>query len=156
MQESVLVFPSKEVALSTCWDTLPSGNLRERVCMYVPVRESSNRGKHHAQGWCLCGGCKKQTTYIYSRCTHKTDGLQKQFWFCNPTMVEGSKCVSKHIEEKHRNKRGGGTAVMMTRTMMTMHSNCIKIKNTLYAYLFATHVVPRKPRKGTLIHGIST
>ncbi len=31
-------------------------------------------GKRHAQGWCLCSGCKKQTTYVCSRCTHKTDG----------------------------------------------------------------------------------
>jgi hypothetical protein len=59
-------------------------------------------GKRHAQGWRLCGGCKKQTTYVCSRCMHKKDGLQKQFWFCNPTMVEGSKCFAKHIEEKHR------------------------------------------------------
>ncbi len=59
-------------------------------------------GKCHAQGWCLCGRCKKQTTYVCRRCMHKTDRLQKQFWFCNPTMVEGSKCFAKHIEEKHR------------------------------------------------------
>jgi hypothetical protein len=53
--------------------------------------------KCHTQGWCLCGRCKKQTTYICSRCTHKTDRSQKQFWFCNPTMVEGSKCFAEHI-----------------------------------------------------------
>jgi hypothetical protein len=60
------------------------------------------RGEHHAQGWCLCSGCKKQTAYACSRCTHKTGGLQKQFWFYNSTTVEKSKCFAKHIEEKHR------------------------------------------------------
>jgi hypothetical protein len=34
------------------------------------------------------GRCKKQTTYVCSRCTHKKDGLQKQFWFCNPLIVD--------------------------------------------------------------------
>ncbi len=27
-------------------------------------------GKSHAQGWCLCGRCKKQTTYIYVQHMH--------------------------------------------------------------------------------------
>jgi hypothetical protein len=60
------------------------------------------KGKHHAQGWYFCGGCKKQTTYVCSRCMHKTDRSQKQFWFCNSMTVEGSKCFAKHTEEKHR------------------------------------------------------
>ncbi len=34
-------------------------------------------GKCHIQGWRLCGGCKKQTTFLCSRCKHKTEGLQK-------------------------------------------------------------------------------
>ncbi len=37
--------------------------------------KNKGRGKHHAQGWCLCGDCKKQTTLVCSTCTHKTHGL---------------------------------------------------------------------------------
>ena len=62
------------------------------------------KGGHHAQGWCLCSKCKNQTTYNCSLCTHNTDELQKQFWFCNPTTVEGSKCFIKRVAKAHAAK----------------------------------------------------
>jgi hypothetical protein len=76
----------------------------------------SSKGKHHAQERCGCKGCNKVTTYICSACTHTTDPAQKQFWFCNPTTVEGSKCFTKHVAKAHATEahkdnykgRGGG------------------------------------------------
>jgi hypothetical protein len=42
MQESVLVFPSKEVSASHLLGHSASGNLGEWICAYVTVGESSN------------------------------------------------------------------------------------------------------------------
>jgi hypothetical protein len=58
-------------------------------------------GKRHNQGRCTRAGCTKQTTYVCSLCTHATDKTQKQFWICNPTMMEGSQCFAEHVREKH-------------------------------------------------------
>jgi hypothetical protein len=57
----------------------------------------SSKGKHHAQGRCGYKDCNKVTTYVCRACTHATNPAQKQFWFCNPTTVEGSKCFAKHV-----------------------------------------------------------
>ena len=46
--------------------------------------------------------CKKQTVFVCSVCINATDPDQKQFWFCNPTTVEGSECFAKHVHAKHR------------------------------------------------------
>jgi hypothetical protein len=51
---------------------------------------------------------------------------------------------------------GGGGGDGNNNMMTTMHSNYINIKSTLYAYLIATHVVPRKLHGDTLIRQIST
>ena len=45
--------------------------------------------------------------YVSSACTHATDAAQKQFWLCNPTMMEGNECFAKHITW-HREQENGG------------------------------------------------
>jgi hypothetical protein len=70
--------------------------------------KKKGKGNHCAQGRCGCKGCKKQTVFACSVCMHTTNPEQKQFWFCNPTMVEGSKCFTKHIHAKHNKANGGG------------------------------------------------
>jgi hypothetical protein len=57
---------------------------------------------HCTQGRCGRKGCNKHTTYVCSKCTHSTNPRQKQFWFCNPTMVEGSECFRNHVAEAHK------------------------------------------------------
>ena len=44
---------------------------------------------------------------VSSACTHTTDAAQKQFWLCNPVMVEGNECFAKHITW-HREQENGG------------------------------------------------
>jgi hypothetical protein len=85
--------------------TIEAPTMRRTLCL-----KKKGGGKHHAQGWRLCGGCKKQTTYVCSRCTQATDRLQKQFLFCNPTTVEKSKCFTRHIDNTHMDneEQGGG------------------------------------------------
>jgi hypothetical protein len=61
----------------------------------------------HNQGRCSSKGCTKHSTYICSACTHATDAAQKQFWFCNPTTVEGSNCFAKHIAWHCKQENGG-------------------------------------------------
>ena len=45
--------------------------------------------------------------YVSSACTHITIAAQKQFWLCNPTMVEGNECFANHITW-HRKQENGG------------------------------------------------
>ncbi len=59
------------------------------------------KGTHSVQGRCVCKDCQKHSIYICSVCMHTTNPNQKQFWFCNPMLVEGSKCFTKHIAEAH-------------------------------------------------------
>ncbi len=75
--------------------------------------------------------------------------------------VIGSGCTGRQTEAGAiRIWKGDGTMAMATATMRTtkmMHSNYINIYIiTLYDYLNATHVMLRKPRDSTLIHGILT
>ncbi len=63
----------------------------------------------HHQGRCSIKGCTKHFTYICSAYTYATNAAQKQFWFCNPTMVEGSGCFAKHITwHREQENRGRG------------------------------------------------
>ncbi len=45
--------------------------------------------------------------YVSSACTHTTNAAQKQFWLCNPTMVERNKCFAKHITWYLKQENGG-------------------------------------------------
>ena len=45
--------------------------------------------------------------YVSSACTHATNTAQKQFWLCNPAMVEGNECFAKHITWHHDQEIGG-------------------------------------------------
>ena len=45
--------------------------------------------------------------YVSSACTHATNSALKQFWLCNPAMVEGNECFAKHITW-HRKQENGG------------------------------------------------
>ena len=67
-----------------------------------------SNGGHHAQGRCSIKGCTKHSIYVCSGCTHATDTTQKQFWFCNHTMVEGSDCFTKYIAWHCEKENGGG------------------------------------------------
>ena len=63
--------------------------------------KGKEKGTKCRQGRCGHKGCSKQTVYVCSECTHPTDPDQKQFWFCNPTTVEGSECFAEHVHAKH-------------------------------------------------------
>ena len=45
--------------------------------------------------------CTRKSIFVCSVCTDATDPAQKQFWFCNPTTVEGSECFAEHVHLKH-------------------------------------------------------
>jgi hypothetical protein len=49
-------------------------------------------------------GLQEAFIYVYSAHTHATDPTQKHFWFCNPILVEGSKCYAKHVAKAHVTK----------------------------------------------------
>ena len=65
-----------------------------------------------AQWYCCCvghlappwGEGEDEVVLIRSACTHATNPTQKQFWFCNPTTVEGSKCFAKKVAKAHAAK----------------------------------------------------
>jgi hypothetical protein len=70
--------------------------VRRTICY-----KTYGKGTHSVQERCGCKDCKKYAIYICSACTHATNPTQKQFFFCNPTLVEGSKCFSKHMVDAH-------------------------------------------------------
>ena len=45
--------------------------------------------------------------YVSTACTHAINAAQKQFWLCNPAMVEGNECFAKLITW-HRKQENGG------------------------------------------------
>jgi hypothetical protein len=59
------------------------------------------KGTHSVQGRCKHKDCKKHSVYVCSTCTHTTNPTQKQFWFCNLTLVKGSKFLDKNVAKAH-------------------------------------------------------
>ncbi|KAL3815576.1 hypothetical protein ACHAXA_000308 [Cyclostephanos tholiformis] len=59
-------------------------------------------------GRCGSKDCTKKLIFVCSVCTDATDPAQKQFWFCNPTMVEGSECFAEHVNARHSKVHGEG------------------------------------------------
>ncbi|KAL3821904.1 hypothetical protein ACHAXA_008438 [Cyclostephanos tholiformis] len=65
------------------------------------IKMKNKESTHRAQGRCGCKGCTRKSIFVCSVCTDATDPDQKQFWFCNPTTVEGSECFAEHVHVKH-------------------------------------------------------
>jgi hypothetical protein len=71
------------------------------------LKMKHKKSTHRAQGRCGCKGCTRKSIFVCSVCTDATDPAQKQFWFCNPTTVEGSECFAEHVNARHNNANGG-------------------------------------------------
>jgi hypothetical protein len=89
--------------------------------------------------------------HVSSACTHATDAAHKQFWFCNPTTVEGSDCFATSTI---RTREGGEfnttmtTTTTMTMTMTTTTTKLHKVKKHILCQIFfnsprATEAVQR-------------
>jgi hypothetical protein len=66
------------------------------------------KSTHRAQGRCGSKDCTRKSIFVCSVCTDATDPAQKQFWFCNPTTVEGSECFAEHLHARHSDAHGEG------------------------------------------------
>ena len=65
-------------------------------------RKGSGGGKEGvSQGRCRHKSCKVYLSHVCSKCTHPSDPLQKQFWFCNHTTRGGSECWKEHLKVAH-------------------------------------------------------
>jgi hypothetical protein len=72
------------------------------------IKMKHKKSTHHAQGRCSSKDCTRKLIFVCSVCTDATDPTQKQFWFCNPTTVEGSECFAEHVHNKHSDAHGEG------------------------------------------------
>ncbi len=77
------------------------GGVVDAAAAAVPTVRRTICYKPSIQGRCRCKDCKTHSIYVCGACTHATNPTQKQFWFCNPTSVEGSECFAKHVTKAH-------------------------------------------------------
>jgi hypothetical protein len=69
---------------------------------WMKKKKGSGGGKEGvSQGRCGHKSCKVYSSKVCSKCTHPSDLLQKQFWFCNHTARGGSECWKEHLKAAH-------------------------------------------------------